>query len=54
MKRKLGNIYAGCEESIKTDEKCLEKTDILEKGMKNVDQADEFSDRAQGLDEGIR
>ena len=42
----------GCEESIKADEKCLEKTDILEKDMKNVDEADEFSDRAQGLDEG--
>lgn len=45
-------LSAGCEESIKTDEKCLEKTDILEKDMKNVGQADEFSDRAQGLDEG--
>ena len=45
-------LSAGCEESIKTDEKYLEKTDILEKDMKNVDPADEFSDRAQGLDEG--
>ena len=45
-------LSAECEESIKTDEKYLEKTDILEKDMKNVDQADEFSDRAQGLDEG--
>ncbi|KAJ8778673.1 hypothetical protein J1605_013350 [Eschrichtius robustus] len=45
---------AGYKESVKTNEKCLEKTDILEKDMESVDRADELSDRDQGLDEGIQ
>ncbi|KAF5912288.1 hypothetical protein HPG69_013456 [Diceros bicornis minor] len=41
-------------ESVKTNEKYFEKTDILEKDMEGVYIADEFSDGDQGLDEGIQ
>lgn len=48
------DLSAGYKESVKTNEKYLEKTDILEKDVESVDRADELSDRDQGLDEGIQ
>lgn len=48
------DLSAECKERIKTNEKYLEQTDIIEKDMKSVDQADEFSDRDQELDGGIQ
>lgn len=48
------DLSAGCEESLKTSEECLEETDILEKEMESVDMIDEFSDRDQGLGDRIQ
>ncbi|XP_067601980.1 uncharacterized protein [Pseudorca crassidens] len=48
------DLRAGYKESVKTNEKYLEKIDIFEKDVESVDRADELSDRDQGLDEGIQ
>uniref|UniRef100_A0A9L0RLA3 Amphiphysin n=1 Tax=Equus caballus TaxID=9796 RepID=A0A9L0RLA3_HORSE len=46
------DLRARCKEN--SNGKYFEKADILEKVMEGVDMAEEFSDRDQGLDEGIQ
>lgn len=48
------DLRVRCKESIKTNEKYLEKIDIVEKYMERIDMVDEFRDRDKWLDEGIQ